>query len=362
MRKLLTIFVVFGLLTSCDTGPDNPVSCDFDQKAMLANYADNLIIPGFNNLELGAQMLNAITQGFVNDPTSGMLVEIQVTYGAYFEAYKKVSVYGFGPGMVAGMPFRDRFNTYPISTTGIEANISAGNFDVDALHRDQVGLSALAYLIFGTPGQTSVEVAALYSDANRRQYLAALVQDLLTKSTTIKNGWATYRDTFVNNTGNADGSSISLLVNELNLDFETTKNYGFKVPLGKYNGGTVLPDRVEAFHAQSSARLARIHMEQLRLIYNGNATTDGPGLHEYLVCLKTGEQSGTLLADAIDDQFQAIVDALNNVPDPMDQTLIANKPLVDEAQNQMQMITPMLKSEMTSALGVRISYQDTDGD
>lgn len=362
MRKLLTILVVFGLLTSCDTGPDSPVSCNFDQKAMLANYADNLIIPGFNNLELGAQMLNAVTQSFVNDPTAGMLVEIQVTYGAFFEAYKRVSVYGFGPGLVAGMPFRDRFNTYPVNAANIESNIGTANFDVDALHRDQVGLSAIAYLIFGTPGQSTTEVANQFTDPNRRQYLTSLVQDLLTKTSAIKSGWATYRDTFINNVGNADGSSISLLVNELNLDFEITKNYGFKVPLGKYNGGTVLPDRVEAYYARSSARLARIHMEQLRLAFNGNANTDGPGLYEYLVCLKTGEQNGTLLADAIDGHFQAIIDALSNVPDPMDETLVSNKPVVDEAHNQMQMLTPMIKSEMTSALGVRISYQDTDGD
>ena len=363
MRHLfLLLFLTSIGLTACDTDPDPTVQCDFDQKAMLANYADSLIVPDLEQMRIGAIFLNGVAQAFVSAPSPDMLVEVQVSFGAFVTAYKRASVYGFGPGMINGMPFRNRFNTYPTDTASIEANVTAATTSVAAVTDDEVGLNAIAYLIFGPIGSGSVEAAALYSDPARGQYLLALTQELLDRSTEIRNGWDTYRETFVNTTGVADGSPIALLVNELNLDFETTKNYGFKVPLGKYNGGVILPTKVELYHSRHSMMAAKAHMAALRDVYNGTGANDGPGLYEYLVCLKAGEDADGLLADAIDDSFQAIMDAMEQVPDPLDATIVGNKPVVETAHDRLQQLVPLFKSEMPSALGVRISYQDTDGD
>lgn len=363
MRNLFLIFFPLLIGTAgCDTDPDPTVQCDFDQKAMLANYADSLIIPDLEQMRIGAIFLNGVAQAFVSAPSPDMLVEVQVSFGAFVTAYKRASVYGFGPGMVNGMPFRSRFNTYPTDTAGIEANIAAGTVSLASIADDEVGLNAIAYLIFGPIGSGSVEAAALYSDPARGQYLVALTQEIMDRSTEIRNGWEAYRETFVSTTGVADGSPIALLVNELNLDFETTKNYGFKVPLGKYNGGVTLPAKVELYHSRHSMTAAKAHLAALRDVYNGTGATDGPGLYEYLVCLRAGEDADGLLADAIDDRFQAMIDAAELVPDPLDATIVGNKPVVDAAHDQMQQVVPLLKSEMPSALGVRISYQDTDGD
>ena len=54
--------------------------------------------------------------------------------------------------------------------------------------------------------------------------------------------------------------------------------------------------------------------------------------------------------------------ALELIPDPMSETLTTNKQVVDDAYLQLQMMVPMIKSELTSALGVQINYQDNDGD
>ncbi len=363
MRNLfLFILPCAFCITACDTDPDPTVQCDFDQKAMLAYYADSLIVPNLEQMRIGAIFLNGVAQAFVNAPSPDMMVEVQVSFGAFVTAYKRASIYGFGPGVVNGMPFRNRFNTYPTDTAGIEANITAGTTAVAAIADDEAGLNAIAYLIFGPIGSNSTQAAALYADPARGQYLLALTQEILDRSTEIRNGWDAYRETFVNTTGVADGSPIALLVNELNLDFETTKNYGFKVPLGKYNGGVVLPAKVELYHSRNSMLAAKAHMVALRDVYNGTGANDGPGLYEYLLCLRAGEDADGLLADAIDERFQAIIDAMEQVPDPLDATIVTNKPVVEAAHDELQQLVPLLKSEMPSALGVRISYQDTDGD
>jgi predicted lipoprotein len=80
-----------------------------------------------------------------------------------------------------------------------------------------------------------------------------------------------------------------------------------------------------------------------------------------LECLQT--QSGDkLLSEAIAEKFEDISSQLAQIPDPMSETLMTNKPLVDDAYTQMQMTVPLIKHEMTTAFGVQINYDSGDGD
>jgi len=366
MRKFLFIITIALVFVSCNA-PDDMVHCDFDQQAMLTNYADNVIVPRFNDLQVGVTLMDGAVQAFCATPTTSMLMEARISFWAAYEAYQKCSPFSFGPGLINGVSFRERFNTFPTNTTTIESNVSNATM-VSAAPKSSVGFPAIDYLLFGTQGMTEEDVVALYTtDVNasaRRAYLLQLTAELKQTAQGIHNGWSTYQNTFTANVGTADGTAISMLVNELNFDFETLKNFKFKIPLGKYNGGTVIPESVEAFYSGGSARLALDQANGLRNIYLGMGEngSDDLGLYDYLVCLKTGEADGQLLADALADQFTAIISSLENIPDPMSETLVNNKPIVDDAYLQMQMLTPMMKSEMSSALGVQINYQDNDGD
>jgi hypothetical protein len=48
--------------------------------------------------------------------------------------------------------------------------------------------------------------------------------------------------------------------------------------------------------------------------------------------------------------------------DPLSQQLVNNKPVVNDAYVQLQMMVPLVKREMSSAMGVQISYVSGDGD
>lgn len=356
----------FGLLilAACDTNP-NLNNCDFDESAMLTNYADEIIIPCFGLLKIGVVHLNGAIAAFNTNPSIGTLNEVRIAYGASYLAYQRCSTFAFGPGLINGVPFRDRFNTFPTSTLNIETNITNGT-DVSASVKSAVGFPAIEYLIFGN-GETDQELVDGFSTATnaaaRRTYLQQLGEELVATTTQIDSGWATYRSAFISNTGTADGSSISLLINDFNFDFETLKNFKFKIPLGKLNGGVVLPQNVEGYYSGGTAQLAVEQAESFKDVFLGvgENQSDGSGLYEYLVCLdtKTGDQ---LLADVIEDRFNLIITALSAIPDPMSETLVSNKPIVDDAYTEMQQMVPLIKHEMTSALGVQISYQDNDGD
>jgi hypothetical protein len=141
------------------------------------------------------------------------------------------------------------------------------------------------------------------------------------------------------------------------------KNFKFKIPLGKLNGGVALPEKVEAYFAGGSVLLAVEDASGLKdaFLGIGENQSDGEGLYEYLICLNA-KSDEKLLADDIKERFDEILVKLNAVPDPMSETLISDKPVVDAVYTEMQMMVPKVKHDMTSALGVQISYQDADGD
>ena len=358
--------------TACNTPSDNLVKCDFDQGAMLTNYADEIIIPRFGDFEVGILLLEGSYNAFVANPTPGLLVEMQISFGAAYRSYQRCSPFGFGPALINGESFRARFNTFPTNTAGVNAAISNGT-SVSASGASTVGFPAVEYLIFGEHSTTDAQLLALFTTdanaANRLVYLGELIAELKATTVQINNGWENYRSSFIANTGNSAGSSLSVLVNEFNFDYETLKNFKFKIPLGKFNGGIVLPQTVEAYYAGGSVQLAKEQATAMKNLFLGigENSSDGLGLYEYVLCAKpltSDEQNQGILAlaDEISERFIEIENTLDLVPDPLSETLVSDKPMVDEAYNQMQMMVPLIKHEMTSALGVQISYQDNDGD
>lgn len=367
MKRLLAVSISVSLaFVACDTD-SNLNNCNYDESAMLTNYADNIIIPRFNDLATATELLHGSVQAFQNTPSLGMLDEVRVTFRAAYGQYQRCSAFGFGPGLINGLSFRDRFNTFPVNTTTVESNIIAAT-PVSASAQSSVGFPAVEYLIFPANGETDQDVLdafTIQADAtNRMNYLLGLTEELRITSNDIHTGWQNYRGSFIGNTGTAVGSSISLMVNEFNRDFEVLKNFKFKIPLGKLNGGVVLPDKVEGYYSGLSLELAKEQVDALKDLYNGMGenNADGEGLYEYLDCLKTEASAGGSLAEYISDRFNGIYTKLDAIPDPLTTTLQTNKPVVDEAYTEMQMTVPSIKHEMTTAFGVQINYESGDGD
>ncbi|MBI1288390.1 MAG: hypothetical protein GC178_12530 [Flavobacteriales bacterium] len=371
MKKLLLAISGVLFFASCDTSP-NLSNCDFDETGMLTNYADNIIIPRFSDLDVSLTLLHSQAQQFAATPTSGLLNEVRIYFGAAYGQYQECSMFAFGPGLISGVPFSQRFNTFPTNASQIETNVQNGA-EVSASPNANVGFPALDYLLFGPEGSSDSDILALFTtDANaqnRLDYLVGLTSELSSTASSIITAWdasgANYRQTFINNTGTATGSSISLVVNDLNHDFETLKNFKFKIPLGKFNGGIVLPEQVEAYYAGGSAQLAKRQAEAFQKLYAGIGAdqADGLGLDDYMDCLEAkSTTTGEALNPEILTQFSNIISAIDAIPDPMSETLVSNQQVVDNAHTQLQQMVPKIKYDLTTALGVQINYQDNDGD
>lgn len=367
LRHLLPMLALIVISGGCDTDTDD-VNCDFDAQAMRANYADNLIIPALEEWHTSTQLLSSMAGYFASSPDAQNLVELRIIYWESYRALQRVSAFAFGPGVIGGAAFRDLVNTFPTNVNLINSYVAAGTIDAAVNPNSIVGYPALDHLLFLTAGSSMDDVVASFTTgpdaANRRAYLTSIAQRINSIAATQTADWESYRSTFVNSSGSGEGSTLEQLVNQFNRDFENLKNYKFKIPLGKFNGGVVMPEQVEAYYSGGSAQLAKDQLAALRNMYLGVGMngSDGLGLDDYLECLRAGADSDGLLSEAIRDQLQNVTDAFALLEDPMSAQLVSNKPVVDEAHTQMQMLVPLTKREMSGALGVQISYQSNDGD
>jgi predicted lipoprotein len=342
---------------------------DFDRKAMLENIGNMIIIPGYENLNNKVVQLDSAVVVFNASPDLSNLSALQNAFKGAYMAWQKVSVFEFGPAEQALL--RTNTNTFPTDTAQIITNVNSGSYNLSLVSNiDAKGFPAIDYLLFGI-GSDNVAILNKYvadaGAAERKTYLHDVVNEIKLNVNNVYNGWkasgGNYISTFVSAMGTDVGSSIGYLVNQLNYDFESLKNYKIGIPLGKKTLGTPLPEKTEAHYSGISVQLASAHLKAIEGIYLGRKydETDGAGLDEYLVYLKSQYNSG-LLSDAIKNQLSTAATKLDAVPDPLSETILNNAAVVDAAYMELQKQVVLFKTDMPSALGVLITYQDNDGD
>ena len=244
-----------------------------------------------------------------------------------------------------------------------------GSWNLDnSQNYDSKGLQAIDYLV-NKRGYSDLELVNYFdSSAHAKTYLKAVTEDLLNNITYVDDQWTSYSDNFINDfETNSQGSSISILVNALCLHYEFYVRRGkIGLPLGVFNGFSqqAMPELVECYHYGESLPFAVRSVQSLKKFINGNnfaGQDEGLGLDDYMDFVNA-QQNSDQLSEVINTQMELIITELNSLNDPLSNEVIQNKPAVSTAYDYMQQLVPYIKVDMTSALGVLITYQDNDGD
>ncbi len=339
----------------------------FDKPAMLTNYADNLIIPNFQSFKSSIDSLVISFNAFTQNKNVTTLTSLRQKYIVASAKFQHVSTFEFGPS--ESEIVRSNFNTYPTNTVTINSNINSGSYNLGTVSNlDAKGFPALDYLFFGK-NETDASLIALFDTdpkaTNRIAYVNACLNELQTKTNAIVNGWNnSYRGAFIGSTGSQIGSSLGLLVNQLDFEIDLLKNAKLGIPLGKKSLGVTLPEKCEAFYANNiSVKLAKECLANIEDVYLGRSASgvDGKGLDDLLEDLeaKHGAES---LNTAIKNQFAIAKSSLNLVAEPLSGSVNNATSTVDAAYLEMVKLLVLLKTDTPSALGIVITYQDGDGD
>ena len=368
MIPVLSVLLCVVIAVSCSKsggGGSNPPGGGGGtaKDTILVNLGTNIILPAYQQLSTGVTALDGAVIAFNAAPTLTTLATAQDVFKTAYKNWAACSQFEFGPAADAFLTTHFT-NAFPTDTLTIKSNVNGATYSIDGLGNFAAqGFPALDYLLFAYGNDASL--ARFTSDAHAagaKLYLAALTASLKSKTTAVVNAWtSTYLTKFSNATGVDAGSSLSLLLNAYVMDFDVTlQNYKIGIPIGTY-GPTTLPKapaKVEAYYSGLSDQLLIAQVQAFQKIYLGGS---GGGVDDKVAATSV-QKNGVSLNEAIKNQLAAVLAKMQALPEPLSTGVQNNSTLITDAYTEVRKLTVLLKVDMSSALGVKISFQDDDGD
>ena len=348
------------------TNPGNTSTQEFDRSAMMSFWANNIILPAFDQFNSSLSELNTAVSNFNSNPSLNTLSLLRDKWLSSSKNWQYIEM--FDIGRAEEIYFKNRMNLYPANVQTIENNIALQDFDLEASSNFAAqGFPAMDYLLFGV-GSDDDQIVARYADQslNYRSYLQQITQKMIDLTTEVKTHWeGDFRTTFIQSTENTATSSLNKLVNDFVFYFE--KGYRankFGIPAGVFSAGP-LPDRIEAYHGQSYSKiLAQEATKAIEQFFNGIAfddpNTTGPSLKGYLDYIEADIDDK--LSVRINEKFQLGKNKINALNSNFKNQIQEDNNAMLLTYDAIQSGVVLLKVDMLQKLNVSVDYADADGD
>ena len=343
MTRIPLLLAAFLLLLGCGTDePDGPAVPSVDRTELLTHWADNVIVPAFQDYAAAADRLHIAAEAFAADPRPETERALQSEFEEAYVSWQYVSPFMTGPG--EDLRLLEQTNIYPTDTTRVlDADV---NLELPS-NADIQGFPAIDYLIYGSrpPAQ---HPAALTARTARLADLAGRARDAWTDD---------YRQVYLAASGSNATASVDRTVNDFIFWYEKHLRAGkVGIPAGVFSSGPAAGRAEAPYHGQLSHRLL---VAGLRAAAEFLSTE--PGLLSSLDALGV-ERDGQLLSSRIEGNF-ALADA---AADALDADLATQVRTDNAAMLQLydvlQRNVILLKVDMLQALNINVDYVDADGD
>lgn len=366
MKKVLIAFTLIAFAIGCSSSDNSETnnSKSYDRTAILTNWADNLIIPAYENYSQKVTILSDKVTAFTATADEAKLTEVKTAWLNAYTAYQYVAMYDFGKA--SEVYLKQSANTFPTDAAGINANIASGNYNLNLQAQfTKQGFPAVDYLINGKGSDE--ETVAYFANANASAYLNAIVNQLKTIAVTVTNDWKNnYRAQYINNNGTSVTSSVNKTTNNfiknLEKDVRSTK---LGIPAGVFSNGNTFPDKVEAYYKNDVSRtLLNAGIQAEIDFFNGkafNSTSTGPSLKSALDGLGAIRENKNL-SDIINDQFEVSLTTNSGLNNSFSQQITSDNAKMLAAYTALQKNVIYIKVDMMQALNITIDYVDGDGD
>jgi predicted lipoprotein len=360
IRFYFPLLLILALGQGCNKDDKKDPDTSFNRVLMLEHYRDALIKPAYSAATAEATALSQASLEFTANPSAEGLNNMKTKWTAAILAWQKACMFNFGPAAEQGVKksLQEELSTFPVNLSKVDQILAGGGYNVNDFNRDARGLLTIEYVIFGY-NQTSEEVLLAFESSIRKEFLNALCADVASRLLAVSNQWQSYGTEFVNNSGTDAGSSVSALYNQFVGSFEAIKNFKFGLPLGLRPGQTAVePALLEARFSKISFRLAKAHFEAIAEVYRGK--DENKALKAYVNSVTGGKE----LVNTTEAQLALIENLFDNQNENLDmeEMILTNpQPLID-IHTELQKHTKNFKSDMSSLLGIAITFSSGDGD
>lgn len=361
--SLLSLSLTVLILTACGTG-NKEETTEFDRKAFLEEVVHYVIMPQLSDAWELSRSLNMSIDEMIGNPTIETVKSVKENWKLTFIQWQRASVFNIGPAQASGLKktMVEELGVFPVSKVKINEILNTGTYNLSDFNRDTRGISAMEYLLFGITDSDTLLAEKVKSDAQFSGYVSAVSSHFEQELLAYYQGWNTESiQEFVENNGTDAGSSTSVYYNEWVKSFEALKNFKVALPLGLRAGQTTIePERIEGYFSRMySIEALKAHYETIQLVWTG--TENGIGFKGYLRSVSGGAE----LITATEAQFEKVNQAFASI-ESSGKTFLELVETQDESAlnlfTELQKLTRYLKSDLSSLIGIAITYASSDGD
>ena len=356
--SLLSLISV-ALFIGC-SGDSTTSQTVWEQKSqMLTNWADNFIIPNYQNLSNKLSELETSVAAFNATPNTETLEATRVSWLEAYKSWQHVEMFNIGPAEQTY--YHLKMNVYPASTENIDALIASGNFSNldNAPYYSAQGFPAMDYLLFGVAEDDTSLVNLYTSNSNYTNYLTEIMGRMVSNTNYVKSEWSSYRAGFIASVENTATSSANKMTNDFIYYYEKGfRANKFGIPVGIFSGGNIFPEKVEAYHNENVSKLLALEaMDAIKSFFNGNGN---PSLKQFLDNFASEEMPN--LSSDINAQLDLGKSSIEGMDSNFVNQLNNDFSGMAVTYDNIQYGTVLLKTNMLSVLQIATDYVDADGD
>ena len=364
-------FLLIFISCSTDNDVDEEQVADFDRGAVMENYANNIIIPRYNDFKLSLDNLKSSVDSYVANPTFSTHEE---AHNMWLESYKKWQyVEMFNMGKAYDISYSKMGNSYPCREDRVNSQISDSISNISSfsgLLLGATGFPAIGFMIYGNDSTSTIENYTGNDGPKYKAYLNALISNLVQNTDIVINNLESTRSSYISSTNNSATSSLNITVNDFVFYCEkiirTAKmgnciNWFGTLPPG--SSVQPMPSEIESYYKPDICKSLLINsIQSAKMIYTGEHfvnQTDGIGFRDYLSDLGNADN----LINTIDNQFIDLENKVNLLNDDFTQELATGTDRMRDAFLSLQNLVTYFKSDMmTDRFGISPDYADNDGD
>lgn len=361
-NKFLIIIALFAfVLSSCDNDDSlDPADSEFNRIEFLQEVSQNYITPHLNRV---ASSTAELSKALESDITAQSISNLRDSWIAAYEHWQYIQFLNFGPAETLFGTLQENVATFPVDVTLLEEYAAQGDTTLNNFDRDTRGFLGIEYILFNGSSEDIAE--ELNEDPNRLAYLKVIVADVVKRIEDVRDEWIAEESEFTSDDATSAGSSTSNLFNAFSAGFEQLKNFKVALPAGLRAGQIEsVPTNVEAYYSGESVRFIKTHYKSvvqqwMGVGFDGTENND-LGWKKYLSSVEGGPQ---LIIDT-EAQIAAVGVELDKIDESENfaNMIRQDDPRVLSLHTELQKNTRFFKSDMSSLLGISITFNSGDGD
>ncbi len=365
----LSIAILFVIFASCE---DKQKANEFkgNNKAVLKNWAENIIIPAYSNYQAEVNKLVDDAKDFEQNTNTNTFNKLKNRWLSAYKAYQEVLI--FDIKKANSIHFLGISNTYPCNIEAIQNNINliaqnkTNEIDLEPSfvikkHTYQ-GFPALDYLLFSE--NHTINYYQTEQAKHTIEYIVMLSKALQSNINSIVDYWNKNKEEYINDTDNSVTGAYAATINAFLRTYEKdirAAKVGYAAGAIKAQNNKPAPEVIEAYYnGKVDKELLKIALVSSQNFFNGKHFLDnktGKSLHSILDSLGHND-----LASSINEQYNKIYAKIENMPKSLKTTAINDNASMKSLYDVIQVNVAYYKTQMMAALKVQVGYQDTDGD